>query len=261
MHINLNKTKLQKQISDRFVELDMMRGLAILVMVIFHLWWDLDYYGVLPLNQQVWQFNKLVPALFLLLVGTCLVVSANKNQHKNAQERWNYEKHLILRGLKIFSLGMVLTTVSMLVIPGRPVMFGVLHCIGLSIIISVPFLRLRLKIYNALFGVLIIFSGFVMSAFVVQYPTFFHLAVGFHQAEVWKYTVDYFPLVPWFGVCLLGIALGDLLYKDNKRRFRLPDLSKYKPVTVFTWLGKHSLAIYLVHQPVIAGVLTVYLIF
>jgi len=76
-----------------------------------------------------------------------------------------------------------------------------------------------------------------------------------------KYTIDYFPLLPWLGVCLLGIALGDIMYKDNKRRFPLPDLSKYRPSKLFSWLGQHSLAIYLLHQPVIAGVLFLFLIF
>jgi len=262
MQLKLDKSvlHLHKQISGRFVELDMLRGLAIFLMIFLHVLWDLDYFGLFPLDRELYQYSRIVPILFLLLVGTCLVVSANRKDHKSIQDRWIYEKHLMMRGLKIFSLGMVLTSISMIVLPGRPVLFGVLHCIGLSIVLSVPFLRLKHKIYNVLFGVLAILTGFVVYSYVVNYPTFFHLMVGFHQSEVWRYTVDYFPLFPWFGVCLLGIALGDWLYKDNKRRFRLPDLAKYKPVTLFSWIGQHSLAIYLIHQPIIAGLLSVYLI-
>ncbi|MHA1487713.1 MAG: heparan-alpha-glucosaminide N-acetyltransferase domain-containing protein, partial [Promethearchaeota archaeon] len=71
---------------------------------------------------------------------------------------------------------------------------------------------------------------------------------------------DYFPLIPWFGATLVGIVLGSILYKDNKRRFYLPDLSKYKSFTMLSWVGKHSLAIYLFHQPVIAGMLFIFVL-
>ena len=247
-----------KQSNARFIELDLLRGLAIIAMVFLHLIWDLDYFGLVPLDTNIYQLQPVVPALFFLLVGMCLVVSKNKKRHQTLQEERKYHQHLALRGLKIFSLGMIITTISLLVMPGKPVVFGVLHCIGLSIVLSIPFLKFRS--YNLLFATLMILAGFVIGSYPVESPTAIHLAVGLHQSNVWAYTVDYFPLLPWFGAALLGIALGDVLYKDNKRRFKMPDLSKYTPMRLFSWLGKHSLAIYLLHQPIIAGVLSVYLI-
>ena len=251
-----NKFLFRKNKSDRFIELDVLRGLAIIYMISFHFLWDLDYYGVRSLNAQMWQFKEIGAPVFFILVGICLVVSKNKNSIKPSSEQKKYNQHLILRGLKIFGLGMIITIVTMIIIPNRPVLFGVLHCIGLSIILCIPFLRF--KSYNILFAILLILTGFLLGQYTIENPTVFHLALGLHQANIWSYTIDYFPLFPWFGVTLLGIALGDILYKDNKRRFIFPDLSKYKPVYMFSWMGQHSLTIYLLHQPLIAGVLFIF---
>lgn len=244
--------------SQRFIELDVLRGFAIIGMVFLHILWDLDYFGLVPLNHQIYRFQIIVPAMFFLLVGVCLIVSKNKKLNQTLYERKQYNQHLLLRGLKIFSLGMIITTITLIVMPNRPIIFGVLHCIGLSIILSIPFLKF--KSYNILFAILILLTSVLVGQYVVENPTAFHLAIGLHQANVGEFTVDYFPLLPWFGVTLLGLALGDWLYKDNKRRFRLPDLSKYKPVTMFSWMGQHSLAIYLFHQPIIAGILSIFVI-
>lgn len=243
---------------NRFIELDILRGFAITFMVFLHLLWDLDYYGVYPLNKQIYQFQAIVPIMFFILVGMCLAVSFNKKPSLPIKEQNKYKQHLILRGLKIFSLGMIITTVTLIFMPNRPIIFGVLHCIGLSIILSVPFLKF--KSYNILFAAIIILAGFIVGGYAIESPTAFHLAFGLHQTNMAEHTIDYFPLLPWFGATLLGITFGNWFYKDNKRRFEIPDVSNYIPVSLFSWLGKHSLAIYLLHQPVIAGALSLYLI-
>ena len=69
------------------------------------------------------------------------------------------------------------------------------------------------------------------------------------------YSVDYFPLLPWFGVILIGVALGDLFYRGYRRRVPLPDLTGSSVVRGFELLGRNSLAIYLAHQPVIIGLM------
>lgn len=241
----------------RFIELDVLRGLAIIFMIFLHILWDLDYFGIMPINNEIYKFQKIIPAMFFVLVGMCLIVSRNRQMSKPSFDEKKYDKHLLLRGLKILSLGVVITFITMLFLPDKPIFFGVLHCIGLSIILCIPFLKF--KSFNLLFGAMIIIAGLTMNLFPVEDPTILHLAVGFHQGDVAQYTIDYFPLLPWFGISLLGIALGNILYRDNERRFKMPDLSRYKPTKIFSWLGQHSLAIYLVHQPIIAGTLSVFL--
>jgi len=258
MTTDINKMKIDKQSTSRFIELDILRGIAIALMIFLHLLWDLDYFGIVPLNHQIYQFQEVVPLVFFLIVGICLVVGKNKNYSKTPQEQKKYDRHLALRGLKIFGFGMVITLVTIIFMPDRPIIFGVLHFIGLSIILSIPFIRL--KNYNILFASLLILAGIIVGKYPVENPTVLHLVIGLHQANIWRYTIDYFPLVPWFGVILVGIVLGNILYKDNKRRFYMPDLSKYKSFTTLSWVGKHSLAIYLLHQPIISGMLLIFVL-
>jgi len=244
----------QKSSSQRFIELDLLRGFAISVMILFHFLWDLDYFGIVRLNKAMYNSNVIFQALFLVLVGITLAVKSNKHQ-ENPSETY---KQIMRHGLLIFSLGMVITAVTLIVMPERPVLFGILHCIGLSIILCAVFLRF--KTYNIIFAGVIITAGFIIGHYHVTHPTIIHLMFGLHQTNVWRYTIDYFPLLPWFGVTLLGVGIGNILYKDNKRRFKMPDLTNYKPITMVSWLGKHSLAIYLFHQPIIAGALTLFIL-
>jgi uncharacterized membrane protein len=240
----------EKEQQQRFIELDFLRGCAIIFMITLHLFWDLDYFGILPLNKNFYALNIIVPVMFFLLVGICQAVNNNKYQN---QPKKMYLRTM-QRGLWVLNLGMLLTLLTCVFLPDRPIMFGVLHCIGCCIIISAPFLRFKSK--NMVFAIMIITAGLLIGMYAaVENPNILQLAAGFHQSNIGQHTIDYFPILPWLGVCLLGIALGNILYKDNKRRFPIPDLSEYKPTKLFSWLGQHSLAIYLLHQPIIAGVL------
>jgi len=243
----------KKTHSYRFIELDILRGCAIAIMIFYHLLWDFDYFDLVSLNNGMYQSNSYFPPIFFLLVGICLAISISKKHTPNERT-----KRLFIRGSWIFSLGMALTALTLIIIPEKPILFGVLHCIGLSIILSVPFLKF--KSYNIVFATAIVLMGIIVGSFTVENPSILHLAIGFHRTGMWNYTVDYFPLLPWFGVILAGIALGNFLYKDNKRRFKIPDLSKYKPATMFSWLGQHSLVIYLLHQPIIVGALSIFVL-
>ena len=228
---------------ERFIEIDLIRGFAIALMVVVHLMWDLDYYGLSPLDRQLYWYAQFCPVIFFTLVGICLVLSA---RHKTRLQ-------LMSRGLLILVIGFIITGISMIVIPDKPVTFGVLHCIGLSIILSALLVKTKINLLYP--AIAVICFGFVTELFHTQTPSMLQLILGFHQADLWRYTVDYFPIFPWFGVVLLGMAMGAVLYKDGKRQFPFPDLSKYIPVRMASWLGKYSLPIYLVHQPIIAGTL------
>jgi len=240
----------------RFIELDILRGFAILFMIILHLFWDLDYFSIFPLNENFYSLNIIVPVIFFLLVGICQAV--NNNKYRTQPKRMYVRT--IQRGLWILNLGMLFTLLTAVFLPEKPILFGVLHCIGCCIIFST--LLLRFTSTNVILASLIIVSGLALGLFyTTENPTMVELAAGIHESNVAAHTIDYFPILPWFGVCLLGITLGNILYKDNKRRFPFPDLSKFKPTKLFSWLGQHSLAIYLVHQPLIAGCLTLVLMF
>jgi uncharacterized membrane protein len=227
---------------ERFVEIDMLRGLAIAVMVAFHFWWDLAYYGMSSLNTQVYWYAQICPIVFFCIVGISLVLSARR---KTLEQ-------MIYRGILIFAFGCCISAISLVVIPDKPVTFGVLHCIGLSMIVGAFMVKLDKRLLFSL-SLPIIALGKLISEFRVPSPNYLQLIVGFHQPYLERYTVDYFPMLPWFGIMVFGMALCGVLYKDGARQFPFPDISRYVPVRLASWLGRHSLTIYLAHQPVIAG--------
>ena len=254
----LNRVK-KKTDSKRFIEIDILRGLALILMIFGHILWDLDYFGLTTMNNNIYSFlQQIVPPLFFLIVGISLIVSKKKIEKITLKQEKKYYIHLLIRGFKILILGLILTIFSLIFIPSKPVFFGVLHCIGLTIILSIPFLKYRN--YNLSFAIILLFIGSIINQNHVANPTIFQLILGFHQVDIWRYTVDYFPILPWFGVSLLGIVIGDWLYCGDKRKFKLPNIEKYRPIKVFQWAGQHSLLIYLIHQPLIAGFLSIFLI-
>lgn len=248
-----------KNKSERFIEIDIFRGLALFLMIVAHILWDLNYFKIIPMNNNLYStFSKVIPLLFFLIVGLSLIVSKKKIENKSIEEQNRYYKKLTIRGLKIIGFGMIITIGSFIFIPDKPVFFGVLHCIGLSIILSVPILKY--KNHAFLYSIFFIFLSFVVTQFTVEKPNILQFIVGLHQSDVWKYTVDYFPLFPWFTIIIIGIAVGDQLYCGYKREFRLPDLSRYKSLKIFQWIGQHSLGIYLLHQPIIGGLISFFIL-
>jgi len=125
------------------------------------------------------------------------------------------------------------------------VVFGVLHLIGISIILSYPLMTRPLL--DFVLGSAAIFVGLLIRQFSFDSPWL--LWLGFVPRHF--YSVDYFPLLPWFGVVLVGIFLGNFLYPEGARRFSLPDPSARSPLKQICSTGRNSLSIYLIHQPIL----------
>ncbi|MBP1928012.1 putative membrane protein [Methanolinea mesophila] len=234
----------QTHVTQRFWEIDTMRGVAICMMVLFHTLFDLTFLGVaaIQVSTGFWRYFAYVTAfLFVFLVGVSLTISS-AHARKVLSPRAYYLKY-IRRGLFIFGLGLAVTLVTWIIIGPWFIRFGILHLIGISIILSIPFLRFRW--INLVAGILVIIAGEVVHT--IRGPDWL-LPLGIHSPTF--YSVDYTPLLPWFGVVLLGIFLGNLAYPDGKRRCKVPDL-KFPLRNGLVFLGRHSLAIYVIHQPVI----------
>jgi uncharacterized membrane protein len=240
-------------LNKRFWEIDVLRGLAILMMVTYHLIFDLTYFGVFPFNISSgvwWWFARSTAFIFLFLVGISLTLSYTRAELMGQkQEKKNLFPKYLKRGAKIFFLGLIITLGTWILIPDDFIVFGVLHFIGIAIILEYPFLNK--KYLNLVLGVIFIIAGFILAQFTVNYPWF--LWLGLKPAAF--ITVDYFPLLPWLGVVSLGLFAGKTLYPDYKRRFQLQDLSQNSFMGIFTFLGRHSLLIYLLHQPILILIL------
>jgi uncharacterized membrane protein len=98
-------------------------------------------------------------------------------------------------------------------------------------------------------GLSLIVIGFLLSAIAVNTSAF--LLIGLTPSGF--ASVDYFPLLPWFGVVLLGLYFSKFWYAKGERKFNLRhELSKKNPIC---FLGRHTLLIYLIHQPIFIGIL------
>ncbi len=245
-------------LTSRFWEVDTLRGVAIVMMVIYHLLWDLWAFGVTPeivLYAGFWKyFQRTCAGLFLILVGVSLTLSYNRAVEKRGSQGL-YKKFLI-RGAFVFSLGMILTLVLMAVSAltgfGLHVEFGILHLIGFSIAAAYPFLRLK-------WPNLILWAVFFIAGYFVQdmrVDTTWLVWLGLTPAGYDP--VDFFPVIPYFGVVLLGVFLGNTLYPGGYRAFVMPDWSSIYPVRILEFLGQHSLLIYMIHQPIMLVILALF---
>lgn len=220
-------------------------------MMIYHLLWDLWFLQVLP-NIVLWEgfwkyFQRATATTFVLLAGASMALMAQRTPVGSEKDR-RQVRGMVLRGAKIVGLGMVLTLVIRLSGIGR-LDFGILHLLGLAMILAIPFRRLRWT-NVVVWVVLYVLGGWMLR---VDGPTLWLIPLGL--APDGYAPLDYFPLVPWFGVVLLGMGLANLLYGPEGRRFALPAWGDSAPVRLLRPLGQHSLVMYVVHQPLLWALL------
>jgi uncharacterized membrane protein len=232
----------------RYWEIDALRGCAILMMITYHLLFDLSFFHIadITVHTGFWRYFAYATAgSFVFLVGLSLTVS---NARRDGDRDHPPYRKFALRGGGIFLLGMGITAVT-LVYPGEGyVLFGILHLIGVSIAIAPLFFRFRRL--NLLAGAALFAASYAIRG--IEGPLWL-AGIGIHPASF--VSLDYEPLIPWFGVVLIGMYAGATLYPDGLRRIPLTG-EMPAAASLLAALGRHSLVIYLVHQPLlIAGLL------
>ena len=225
----------------RVWELDALRGLCILVMTWVHLVFDLVNFFDAASFQLSDPFKLLMAwggVVFVLLSGCCATLG----------------RHPVRRGLQVLACGLLVSAVTLGLSDagfgqGVAVYFGVLHCLGCCMILW-AFLQKIPRAGMAAMSIAAIAVGLRLSRESFSFPWL--LPLGFMPRRF--VTADYFPLLPHLGFFLLGAMLGERLYRARKSL--LPDAWENKGASRFlTFCGRHSLMIYLLHQPVIAGLL------
>ena len=220
--------------------LDALRGLAILAMIVYHFSFDLSHVG---LTQ--WDFYRdpfwlnartLILSSFLLIAGVSLVL-ADRN-HPSPARFWRHVG-------AIAACALIVSAASYAVFPASWIWFGVLHAITISLLLARPLVRH--PVLALVIGVAVIAAGNLYAD-----ARFDNRALGWMGFMTAKpRTEDYVPLFPWTGVLLLGIATGHALaqkgFRPIARAERLPRW--------IAWLGRHSLAAYMLHQPLLLGFL------
>jgi uncharacterized membrane protein len=223
----------------RIAGVDALRGVALGAMIAYHFCFDLRYFGLIHADFEHDSFwlgaRTLILSSFLLIAGVSLTL-ADRTGRKSTK----FWRHVAIIAL----CALAVSAASYALFPRSYIWFGVLHAIALSLVLArplVPFPRAALAI-----GILVIVAGLGLSHPAFDNRTFGWL--GFMTAK--PTTEDYVPLFPWAGVLLCGVALGHM-----QERIRAATAALAAAPAWFLWAGRHTLAIYLLHQPLLLGAL------
>jgi len=240
----------------RYYVLDEIRGITLLSMILYHGVWDMVY--IFYKNWEwyesmigyVWQQS--ICWTFILLSGFC----------------WSLGKRKWKRGGMVFAGGAVITAVTFFFMPQNRVIYGVLTLLGTCMLLMIP-LHKCLKKVNPLPGLCVSVLFFILLRNVsrgyigfeewnlfavpaVFYRNYLTAYLGFPQPAF--FSTDYFPVFPWIFLFLSGYFLYGIAEKKGFLKYLAPER-----MAVAGWIGRHSFPIYLLHQPVLYFVLTIFL--
>ena len=252
------KQEWKKKVEDRrkrYAALDILRGFILVSMILYHGIWDIVYlFGA----QWEWfgsglayTWQQSICWSFLLLSGFC----------------WHFGKTKWKRGLQVFGAGIAVSLVTVFLMPEGQIIFGVLTLIGSSMLLLIPLDKV-LRHVPPVLGFVLSFIAFVITRNVNGgylgfeswnwmalpenlYANYGTTYLGFmHQGF---YSADYFSLVPWLFLYVAGYFLYGIIRKQNW--LSVLDVKDCLWTAWLEWMGRHSLIIYMLHQPVIYGVL------
>ena len=230
----------------RIWELDALRGICILCVIVVHFLFDLSFFGGLDLTLPAWYvfIQEYGGAIFVVLSGICVTLGSKS----------------VRRGLIVFACGMLITAVTYgmyrLGMSGADVVvkFGVLHLLGVCMLVYPAFKKLP-PAALALLGLAIAITGYAIRGVVVPQRWLFPLGLTYEGFT----SSDYFPLFPQLGYFLIGAAIGKTAYREKKTllpgAFQKTGIARF-----FCWCGRQSLFIYLLHQPIVYGLLELVLL-
>lgn len=236
----------QSDISPRYPELDVLRGAAVLLMVAYHFLFDLYYfYGFSVPFFPSEIVARSIAALFLMIVGICSVISYERTP---PNDLW---KKVFRRAAFILTGATIITLATWIFDPETFVIFGILHLIGAGALLQPLFRPLRL--WNLVLG-----AGIFLTILWLPRTTDSSLLIPFGLIPQDFFSLDYYPLLPWFGMILIGMGMGDLLYIPIPRR-QLQKIQSLPYPKWLLWTGRRAILLYFLHQPVFLLVLRIVL--
>lgn len=231
----------------RIALIDVARGLALVAMAIYHFGWDLEFFGYLAPGTAetggMRLFARCIASSFLILVGISLFLAHERGF------RWrSYWRRLAMIALAAGAI----TLVTWLAVPGGFIFFGILHQIAVASMLGLAFIHLPAAL------------TLVAAAAVIALPHYFRSAFFDHPALWWvglsdmpPHSNDYVPVFPWFGAVLVGVAAASIARRTGLFG-RLAQIRAGAWSRPLTFLGRHSLATYLIHQPVLISCVWIY---
>lgn len=238
-----SETRAQPQ-KNRFEILDVFRGFAIFLMFVYHFSYDLNEFGYISQNftqDDFWiNFRTIIVTLFLTLVGISLFLATYRGLNKK-----RFRQRLFL----LFIYSSLVSISSWMMYPDYMIFFGILHFIAVASILGLLFVRFG--VINLLLGLALIILAQVVELSFFNQPWLQWFGLMTHLPS----TVDYVPLVPWFGVVLIGIYLGEVIIQLPKCSSFIQWQANHPLNRLLALGGRYSLHIYMLHQPLFFGIL------
>jgi uncharacterized membrane protein len=225
----------------RIEAIDVARGVALIAMASYHFSWDLEFFGYLDpgttAHGALKVYARCIASSFLVLVGVSLFLAHAKGI------RW---RSFLIRFAMVAGAALAISIATWIAVPSGLIFFGILHEIALASLLGLAFLRLPAV------------ATVVAAALVIAAPWFARTPLFDHAWFWWlglssidPRSNDYVPIFPWFGAVLIGIALAKLATTSGVTA-RLTAL-RLPRTGLLRFAGRHSLAFYLIHQPLLLG--------
>lgn len=219
--------------------IDALRGAAVAAMVVYHLSWDLSYHHLVAwdvVGDPLWRgFAIAIATSFLTLSGISLVLAERQGKVPG--------RAFMVRILKIAAAAALVSLATLIVFPDGWIRFGILHMIALGSLLALPFLRLSFVVTIAAAAVVLAVG------LTVADPAFDHPLLVFTGLSAWvPPSNDFVPVFPWFAAMLAGISIGQAL---PRRTPQADGRVAGGTGRMLAAVGRYSLPIYLVHQPVL----------
>ena len=241
--MNLNNKRV------RFDAVDALRGAAIVWMTAFHFSFDLNQFGYIQQNfyvDSVWTMQRAaIVSMFVFCAGLSQAIAAQQGQ--TSQRFWR-------RWMQVAGCALLVSAASYWMYPKSFIYFGVLHAIAVMLVIVRATIGWGLWLWPL--GAFAIAIPLIAASAHIYWPE-----VNFLNEKTFNWlglisrkpiTEDYVPLLPWLGVMWWGVAAGQFWLARSKSWMTLPISRMLSPVA---WLGRWTLSWYMLHQPLLIGVL------
>lgn len=213
--------------NERSINLDILRGFAVLQMIVFHFAYDLTAFKFLNINFSAgfwYWFPRFIVFCFLTAMGQSLVYVHGQRFYAN--KMWS-------RFIKIAGFALLISIITKIMFPNNWIYFGTLHCIAVATLIGAPIARFpKLNLNLSIFIIISVFA--------------FNITFEKLSSIVKIKSMDFIPIYPWYFVVGLSIFLAHL-------KFKLPSVPENKLTLLIAKIGRKSLSIYLIHQPILFG--------
>tara|TARA_Y100000996_G_C22555387_1_gene655363 strand:+ start:3661 stop:4476 length:816 start_codon:yes stop_codon:yes gene_type:complete len=241
--------KLNDEKTKRIFEIDLFKGIAVILMIIFHIpyLYTMMGYGYQPIQDGILLYMaRISEFIFITNVGVNLTLSRRKNTKEQ------FIKKQFLRVFKIVLLALFFTVSTYILFPAIYVKFGILHFIATAILLLMWISKSI--IYNCLIILCVLYARFnkILIKNTLNLPRVLNFVFGLFPEYS---SMDHFPLVPWLGIAAFGVIVGNILYKENNKKIerrikKMDDLEQFSNSSVskyLQYLGKYSFPIYAIH--------------